>query len=137
MGKELKVLKKPYNGICIKSFRLFKVRVYEDHTILSVFQHAEGTNYSSRERIACLHLYMIAVMASTAVFYVGGSATVKVGDLMLSLCASLACTIPVVILRLFFQSSRPRLPTEWDIEELMAREEDFLEKWDFFWKQKF
>ena len=55
-------------GLCKKSLKLFKVRVYEDHTILSVFQHAEGTNYSSRERIACLHLYLISVMACSAMY---------------------------------------------------------------------
>ena len=68
MGQEIKILQKNYHGICKKSFRLCKVRIYEDHAILSVFQHAEGTNFSSKERIACLHLYMIALMAASALY---------------------------------------------------------------------
>ena len=66
LGKELNVLKQDKVGICRKSFRLLRVRIYEDHTILSVFQHAEGTNFSTRERIACLFIYMIAVTACSA-----------------------------------------------------------------------
>ena len=66
LGKEYNILKKRDTGTCSKAYELLKVRIYEDHTLLSVFQHAEGTNYSSRERIASLHLYLVAVMAAAA-----------------------------------------------------------------------
>ena len=52
--------------ICSRWYRLFRLQIFEDHIILSVFQSGEATNLSTQERIACLHLYIVAVMATAA-----------------------------------------------------------------------
>ena len=64
----MKALQKP-KGCCYRTFALWRVRVVEQHSVLGIFQHPEGTNFSTTERVACFHVYMIAVMACSAIFY--------------------------------------------------------------------
>eukprot|EP01084_Bolivina_argentea_P085497 154520_1 len=94
-------------SVCYLVFRLFKVYIRNDHTVLSVFQRTAGTNYSARQRLGCLFLYISLTMAATAIFY-GVEQAASFGDVSASFCISLLSTFPVLFIKKLFQKSKPK-----------------------------
>jgi hypothetical protein len=88
-------------------YELFLLNLKTDHTVLSVFKFkAEGTNYSSKQRVACLFQYVASVMAASAVFY--GVRQKGIGDVTSSMIISVLSTLPVFVCRTLFRKSRPQ-----------------------------
>ena len=67
-GKQMRELQAE-EGFWKRTYRLSIVRITEQHSVLGIFGHPEGTNFSTAERVACFHIYLIAVMACSALFY--------------------------------------------------------------------
>ena len=66
IGQEIKVLEDVNSSGCRQSCRLLKLRLHEEHALISILNHKEGTNFSTRERVACFHLFIVLVMAVAA-----------------------------------------------------------------------
>eukprot|EP01084_Bolivina_argentea_P074412 134987_1 len=121
MQRFVRVLQSPM-GLTRKLFRLFAYRLQDDHSVLSLFARSEGTNYSTKQRVMILHLYLIVVMAVSALFY-GQSTDAPFGDTILAIYASICSTIPVFTIRYMFQYSRPKETkqfVEWE-SKLLAK----------------
>ncbi len=56
-------------NICFLQLKLYKIYLYDIHSLLSVFQHSEGTNFSKRQRLGAFFLYLCTIMVSSAAFY--------------------------------------------------------------------
>ncbi len=112
MQRFVRVLQSPM-GLTRKLFRLFAYRLQDDHSVLSLFARSEGTNYSTKQRVMILHLYLIVVMAVSALFY-GQQSEAPFGDTILAIYASI---------RYMFQYSRPKETqqfVEWE-SKLLAK----------------
>ena len=99
--------KYPKYNVCYLQFRLFRLYLGNDHTLLSMFQRTEGTNFSTRQRISCWFMYLCTIMMSNAIFY--GIEQPLFGGITASFISSLISTIPVFIVRYIFKSSKPRI----------------------------
>eukprot|EP01084_Bolivina_argentea_P116873 207600_1 len=82
------------------SWNLFKTYLKNDHTVVSVFQRSDGTNFSTKQRIALFLLYMYCIMMADAIFYGNQNERKLLGDLTASALISLIGTIPVYIIRI-------------------------------------
>ena len=87
-------------------FALFKTYLRNEHTLLSVFQRTAGTNFSLRQRLGCFFMYLSSVMVATATFY-GIEQSSPAQDVIASFVVSLIGTLPVLIVRKFFQKAKP------------------------------
>eukprot|EP01083_Nonionella_stella_P178808 632860_1 len=92
---------------CLLSVNLFKTYLKNDHTVLSVFQRTDGTNFSTKQRIGLFLLYMYMVMMADAIFYGRQEERRPMGELTASALISLAGTVPVFLVRMLFQWSKP------------------------------
>eukprot|EP01083_Nonionella_stella_P168965 571862_1 len=92
---------------CLLSFNLFKTYLKNDHTVLSVFQRTDGTNFSTKQRIGLFLLYMYMVMMADAIFYGRQEERRPMGELTASALISLFGTVPVFLVRILFQWSEP------------------------------
>eukprot|EP01083_Nonionella_stella_P064723 168974_1 len=93
-------------SLCTVHWRLFKVYIRNDHTVLAVFQRSAGTNYSIRQRIGCFFMYLCTIMAITAAFY--GIKQDKYADISASFIISLISTLPVFMVKKIFEKSKPQ-----------------------------
>ena len=80
---------------CLLSVNLFKTYLKNDHTVLSVFQRTDGTNFSTKQRIGLFLLYMYCIMMADAIFYGNQDARRPMGELTASALISLIGTCPV------------------------------------------
>merc|ERR1712096_194045 len=88
-------------------YMLFMLSLKNDHTVISVFKFkAKGTNFSSKQRVACLLMYVASLMAASALFY--GVRQKGIGDITSSFVISLLSTVPVFVCRTMFRKSAPR-----------------------------
>eukprot|EP01083_Nonionella_stella_P286665 975638_1 len=94
------------NKLCTNQLKLFKIYLQNNHTLLSIFQHSEGTGYSKRQRVASFYLYLSTIMVSSAAFY--GVEQQKFGDITASFLISLWSTIPAVFVRFSFTKAKPK-----------------------------
>eukprot|EP01083_Nonionella_stella_P286662 975617_1 len=101
------LIKSIRSNICVLQLRLYKIYLYDMHTLLSVFQHSEGTNYSKRERLASFFLYLCTIMVSSAAFY--GVEQQRFGDVTASFLISLWSTVPAFITKRCFIKSAPNI----------------------------
>eukprot|EP01083_Nonionella_stella_P085166 236013_1 len=92
---------------CLLSVNLFKTYLKNDHTVLSVFARTDGTNLSTKQRIGLFLLYMYMVMMADAIFYGRQEERRPMGELTASALISLAGTVPVFLVRMLFQWSKP------------------------------
>ena len=69
VNRETRVLQNLKINDFKKLYLIFKMRLKDDHIVLSLFQRSEGTNFSTLQRIHCLMLYLFCLMASAALFY--------------------------------------------------------------------
>eukprot|EP01083_Nonionella_stella_P081841 225679_1 len=98
------------NSFCSLSVQLFKIYLKNDHIILSVFERSDGTNFSTKQRIALFLLYMYLIMMADAMFYGGRQDGRRpMGDVTASALISLLATVPVYMMRVLFQWSKPRV----------------------------
>jgi len=93
------------NNLCLNQLRLWRIYLSDNHTLLSVFQHSEGSNYSPRERVATFYLYLCTIMVSSAAFY--GVEQQRFGDVTASFLASLWSMIPSKGVQLAFKKAYP------------------------------
>ena len=92
---------------CLLSANLFKTYLKNDHTVLSVFQRTDGTNFSTKQRIGLFLLYMYFIMMADAIFY--AQERHPMGEIFASALISLIGTFPVYLVRVLFQWSKPRV----------------------------
>eukprot|EP01083_Nonionella_stella_P072446 195388_1 len=97
------------SNYCLLSIHLFETYLKNEHTILSVFERSDGTNLSTRQRIGLLLLYLSLIMMADAMFYGGGQRRKPMGDLTASALISLLATLPVYMIRILFEWSKPRV----------------------------
>eukprot|EP01084_Bolivina_argentea_P150737 263216_1 len=108
--------------ICKLHWKLFLIDLRNDHTLLSLFQRASGTNYSTRQRLGCFFMFLSTLMVATAIFY-----GVEQGNMtkryIASFLSSLLSTTPVLIVKQLFFNSKPKIiPSE--VEEDFSDFED-------------
>ena len=99
--------KKPMKNLCILQFKLYKLYLRNDHTLLSMFQRTHGTNYSTRQRIACFFMYLSTIMMCSAIFY--GVENPFLGGISESFISSLLSTLPVFAVRFMLKSAKPKI----------------------------
>ena len=99
--------KHPKCNLCYLQLKLYLLYLGNDHTILSMFQRTSGTNFSTRQRIACFFMYICTIMIANAIFF--GVEQPIFGGITASFIASLISTIPVFIVRFIFKSSKPKI----------------------------
>eukprot|EP01084_Bolivina_argentea_P256747 432385_1 len=93
-------------SLCVLSWKLFKVYLRNDHTLLSVFQRTGGTNFSSKQRLGCFFMYFSTIMVCTGMFY-GLQQSTPIQDILASFTISLCSTLPVLITKKLFEKSKP------------------------------
>ena len=108
-GHRRRKKRKPGKYYCLLSVNLFKTYLKNDHTVLSVFQRTDGTNFSTKQRIGLFLLYMYCIMMADAIFYGNQEDRRPMGELTASALISLIGTCPVYIIRVLFQWSKPRV----------------------------
>ena len=121
-------------GLTRKLFQLFAIRLQDDHSVLSLFARSEGTNYGTTQRVMILHLYLIMVMAVSALFYGTEDNDQPFGDTINAICASIGASIPVFTIRYIFQYSRPKETkefVEWE-NKLLAKKLIALRKQNYY-----
>ena len=96
----------PKKYLCYLAFKLYLIYIRNDHTLLSMFQRTAGTNYTTRQRIACFFMYLCTIMMANAIFY--GQQFPSFAAITASFISSLISTIPVFIVRFIFKNSRPK-----------------------------
>ena len=107
-------------GMCYLNWRLFRINIRNDHTLLSVVQRTAGTNFSTRQRLACFFMYLSTIMVASAMFY--GVEQRGFGDITASFLISLCSTAPVLATKQLFLKSKPHI-----VESERADEEQFNE----------
>ena len=95
------------NSLCTQHWHLFKLSWRDEHTIVSLFYRREGTNFSLKQRVACFFIYLITLTASSAMYY--GQSRDFIGDITVSFYISITSTIPVLIIKLIFMFSKPKI----------------------------
>merc|ERR1712232_279309 len=98
MGRQKKAM-------CRLHWNLFGIQVRNDHTLLSVFQRTAGTNFSTRQRLACFFMYLATIMVATSIFY--GVEQRGFGDITASFIMSLISTAPVLIVKQLLLNAKP------------------------------
>ena len=88
-------------------WKLFGLDFKNGHSICSVFQRSAGTNFTSKQRIACFFLYLSTVMGSTALFY--GQRQQQWAAHAVSFLVSLFSSAPEALIRRMFRKSRSKL----------------------------
>ena len=96
---------KPVTNWCKLTCKLWVVYLRNDHTLLSLFVRSSGTNFTTRQRIACFYMYLMTLLAVDAIFY--GQEEPRFGHLTVSLIGSLAGTMPVFLAKFFIKSAKP------------------------------
>ena len=72
-----------------------------------MFQRTAGTNYSTRQRIACFFMYLSTIMMCSALFY--GVEQPFLGGISASFISSLLSTLPVFAVKFMLTSARPKV----------------------------
>ena len=93
-------------SLCRLHYHLYKIYLRNDHTLLSMFQRTAGTNFSTKQRIACFYMYLVSIIAATAVFY--GVEHKVTQDITASFFTSLFAKLPVFLIKKFFKDSKPK-----------------------------
>jgi len=109
IGEGVRKTRKQSKYYCLLSVNLFKTYLKNDHTVLSVFQRSDGTNFSTKQRIGLFLLYMYCIMMADAIFYGRQNERPPMGELTASALISLIGTAPVYLIRVLFQWSKPRV----------------------------
>ncbi len=104
--KQLLSTKEDRSSICQLSWKLFKVYVRNEHTLLSVFQRTAGTNFSSKQRLGCFFMYLCTIMVLTAMFYEIEQHSIT-QDIVASFFISLCATLPTLVVKKIFSKSKP------------------------------
>eukprot|EP01084_Bolivina_argentea_P226873 383163_1 len=105
--------------MCKLHWNLFTIDLRNDHTLLSVFQRTAGTNFSTRQRLACFFMYLSTIIVVSATFY-GVENGHILGDISASFLMSLFGTAPVLIVKILFYYSKPSIIKSTTIEDLDA-----------------
>merc|ERR1719361_2442878 len=92
-------------GMCYLNWGLYLINLRNDHTLLSVVQRTAGTNFSTRQRLACFFMYLSTIMVASAMFY--GVEQQGFGDITASFLISLFATAPVLATKQLFLKSKP------------------------------
>eukprot|EP01083_Nonionella_stella_P127456 386055_1 len=93
-------------SVCQLQWRLYRAYLRNDHTLVSVFQRTAGTNFSLKQRLGCFFMYLCNIMVVTGTFY-GLEQSTPSQDVVASFIISLCSTMPVKLIRHFFQKSKP------------------------------
>ena len=97
--------RRPVSILCYLQFQLYKLYLKNDHTLLAMFQRTDGTNFTTRQRIACWFMYLCTMIMGNAIIYAQEQPTF--GGITASFITSLVSTLPVSICRVLFKSSKP------------------------------
>eukprot|EP01083_Nonionella_stella_P194834 718302_1 len=109
LGRGLKTVapnKEARRSVCRLQWKLYSAYLRNDHTLLSVFQRTAGTNFSLNQRLGCFFMYLCNIMVVTGTFY-GLEQSTPAQDVLASFIISLCGTLPVFIIRKFFEKSKP------------------------------
>eukprot|EP01084_Bolivina_argentea_P056972 104176_1 len=98
---------KSKKSLCYLVFRLYKVYIRNEHTVLSALQRTSGTNFSSYQRLGIFFMYLCTIFAMSAVFY-GVEQKTFMGDISASFLISFISTIPTFIIKKLFMKSKPK-----------------------------
>ena len=70
VGREIQIIEDPNMNFCCKSCKLFwKVYLRNEHPLIAIFFRAHGTNFSTKQRAAVLHVYLLTIVGTSAFFY--------------------------------------------------------------------
>lgn len=94
--------------VMTKIWRTFLVYMKDYHTILSVFASNEHTNFSNRQRVACCFMYLITIIAISALFYGRRGEVTDLQTWMIMFWGGLMSCLPVYAIIYAFQFTRPK-----------------------------
>ena len=100
-------------------FKLFRLYLRNDHTVLSVFQRTSGTNWSLRQRLGCFFVYICTIMVATGMYYEVDSTNIW-SDMIMSFMTSIIATTPGFIIRKMFEYSKPKEDRVKSVPELIG-----------------
>eukprot|EP01084_Bolivina_argentea_P042293 78005_1 len=98
--------KEAKRSVCQLQWKLYSAYLRNDHTLVSIFQRTAGTNFSLNQRLGCFFMYLCNIMVVTGTFY-GLEQSTPAQDVLASFIISLCGTLPVLIIRKFFEKSKP------------------------------
>eukprot|EP01084_Bolivina_argentea_P288588 495344_1 len=110
LGHGLKVIAPDCNSkkqLCYLVFRLYKVYIRNEHTLLALLKITSGTNFSVQQRLGLLFMDLCTIIAMSAAFY-GIKQKTVVGDITASFLISFVATFPAFVAKKLFQKSKPR-----------------------------
>ncbi|ETO15254.1 hypothetical protein RFI_22108 [Reticulomyxa filosa] len=106
----LEDLKKQSVGYFQCLMRLYMLELLNDHWVLSLCCRSNGTNLSTRQRMAILCSYMLTLMTLLAIFYAPYQEKKKahgIGDILFGMIMSFVAAIPIALCSFVWTHSRP------------------------------